>query len=45
MRCVEEAGTSDQTVDFAALGEQELGQIGAVLSGNAGDQRALCHKM
>jgi hypothetical protein len=34
---VEEAGPPHQAVDFVPLGEQELGKVGAVLPGNAGD--------
>ena len=34
---VEEAGAPHQAVDFVAFREQELGNIGAVLPGNAGD--------
>jgi hypothetical protein len=40
---VEEACAPHQTVDFVPLREQELGKIGAVLPGNAGDQCACCH--
>ena len=35
---VEGAGAADDAVDFVAFGEQELGQIGAVLAGDAGDR-------
>ena len=31
-------------VDRVALAQQELGEIGAVLPGNAGDQRDFCHR-
>src|SRR5437867_12436441 len=40
---VEKACTPHQAVDFIALREQELGKIGAVLSGDTGDQCALRH--
>ena len=36
---VERAGPADQAVDLVALGQQEFGQIGAILSGDAGNQR------
>ena len=38
------AGAADHAVDFVALSEQELGQIGAVLPGDAGNQYLACHK-
>ena len=33
----------DQTVDLVAERQQVLRQVGAVLAGDAGDQRSLCH--
>ena len=38
---VEGAGAPDQAVDLVALRQQELGQVGAVLAGDAGDERVL----
>ena len=38
---VEARGAADDAVDLVALLEQELGQVGAVLAGDAGDQGAL----
>jgi hypothetical protein len=38
---VEARGTADDAVDLVALLQQELGQVGAVLAGDAGDQRTL----
>jgi hypothetical protein len=35
---VERAGSSDQPMDRVALGEQQFGQVGPILAGNAGDQ-------
>ena len=32
---VEGAGAADDAVDFVAFGEQELGEVGAVLAGDA----------
>jgi hypothetical protein len=40
---VEEARPPHQAVNLITLREQELGKIGAVLPGDAGDQRTLCH--
>ena len=37
---VEGAGAALDAVDLVALGEQELGEVRAVLAGDAGDQRA-----
>jgi hypothetical protein len=37
---IERAGPADQAVHFVAFIQQELRQIGAVLAGDAGDQRA-----
>jgi hypothetical protein len=37
------AGTPDQTVHFVSLAQQELGQIGTVLTCDSGDQCAFCH--
>ena len=31
---------ADDSVNFVALGEQKLGEIGAVLTGDAGDERS-----
>jgi len=42
---VEEAGAPHQAVYFVALRQQEFGEVGAVLSGNASDQCAVCHMM
>ena len=38
------AGTADHAVDFVALLEQELGQVGTVLPGDAGDQGFAGHE-
>src|SRR5205807_424873 len=38
---VERAGAADDPVDLVALGQQQLGQVRAVLAGDAGDERAL----
>ena len=38
-RRVEERGAPPHAVHFVALPEQELGEVGAVLAGDAGDQR------
>ena len=38
---VERARAADHAVDLVALREQQLGQVGAVLPGDAGDERAL----
>ena len=35
---VEGAGAADDAVDFVAFGEQEFGEVAAVLAGDAGDQ-------
>ena len=35
---VEGAGAADDAVDFVAFGEQEFGEVGAVLPGDAGDE-------
>ena len=44
MRCrVEERGAALDAVDLVALGQQKLRQVGAVLAGDAGDDRALGH--
>ena len=40
---VEGAGAALDAVDGVALAEQELGQVGAVLAGDAGDERRLRH--
>ena len=32
------AGPADDADDLVALGQQELGEVGAVLAGDAGDQ-------
>ena len=37
------AGAADHAVDFVALAEQKLGQVGAILAGDAGDQCASRH--
>ena len=37
------AGAAHHADDLVALLEQQLGQIRAVLAGDAGDQRARCH--
>src|SRR5215204_2606646 len=37
------ARAADDAKDFVAVLEQELGEIGTVLPGDAGDQRALAH--
>ena len=36
---VEGAGPADEPVDLIPLAEQELGEVGAVLAGDAGDER------
>ena len=38
---IEGAGAADDAVDFVAFAQKQLGQIRAVLSGNAGDECAL----
>ena len=38
-----ERGAALDAVDFVALAEQELGEVGAVLAGDAGDQSSLSH--
>ena len=40
---VEEACAPHHAVDFISFRKQEFAEVGAVLPGNAGDQRALCH--
>ena len=40
---VEQAGAALDAVHHVALLEQELGQVGAVLPGDAGDECRLCH--
>ncbi len=40
-RGVERARPPDKPVDRVAFGQQKLGQVGAVLAGNSGDQRNL----
>ena len=40
---VEGGGTADEPVDLIALAEQELREVGTVLPGDAGDERALFH--
>ena len=37
---VEGGGAADDAVDFVAFGEEELGEVGAVLAGDAGDESA-----
>ena len=37
------AGTADHAVDLVAVGQEELGQVGPVLPGDAGDQCSACH--
>ena len=32
------AGAADHSVDFVSLAEEELGQVGAVLAGDSGDE-------
>ena len=39
-RRVEGAGAPDDTVNFVAFFEQQIGQVTAVLAGDAGDERA-----
>jgi hypothetical protein len=34
---LEQAGPSNNAVDFVALREQQFGEVGAVLAGEAGD--------
>ena len=38
-------GTADDAVDFVALFEQKLGQVGPVLAGDAGDERLFHTKL
>ncbi len=40
---IEQARPPHQAMHLIALGQQQLGQVGAVLAGDAGDQRALRH--
>jgi hypothetical protein len=40
---VEQAGAAFDAVHHVALFEQQFGEIGAVLTGDAGDQRGLSH--
>jgi hypothetical protein len=37
-RGVEEGAAAFDAVDLVSLGEQELGEVGAVLSGDSGDE-------
>jgi hypothetical protein len=37
-RSIEERRAALDAVDFVALGEQQLGEVGAVLAGDAGDE-------
>src|SRR5579859_5259876 len=41
--CVERTGAPDEAMHLVALGEQKLGEVRTVLTGNAGQQRALRH--
>ena len=43
--CVKGAGAADEAVDFVAFGEQEFGEVGAVLAGDAGDEGDLLHRV
>jgi hypothetical protein len=36
--CVERGGTTDDTVDVVAFGEEELGEVGTVLTSDSGDE-------
>ena len=38
-------GPSHHSVDLVALVEEELGEVGAVLAGDAGDQRPVAHAL
>ena len=38
---IEERRTAFDAMDFVALGEEELGEVGAVLAGDAGDESFL----
>ena len=40
---VRRAGTADDAVHFVAFAEEELGEIGTVLTGDAGDESAFGH--
>ena len=40
---VEQRGPALDAVHFVALAEQKLGKVGAVLAGDAGDQRCFFH--
>ena len=42
-RRIEAAGAADQAVNLVALGQQQLAQIAAVLTGNAGNESFLRH--
>src|ERR1700740_3377327 len=41
----EAGGAAHDSVNVVALGEQQVGQIRAVLSGHAGNQRSLTHSI
>jgi hypothetical protein len=38
--CIEGACAADDAVDFVALVEEEIGEVGTVLAGDAGDERS-----
>ena len=40
---VEGAGAADDAVDVVALRQEELGEVGAILPGDAGDERCFGH--
>ncbi|GEB66296.1 hypothetical protein SAT01_37440 [Sinomonas atrocyanea] len=41
--CVEGRGPADEPVDLVALGQEEFGEVRAVLARDAGDERLLRH--
>jgi hypothetical protein len=43
-RRVERGRAADEAMDFVALTEEKLGEVGAVLAGDTGDECALFHK-
>jgi hypothetical protein len=43
-RGIEGGRPADDAMDFVTLTEKELGEVGTVLAGDAGDECALFHK-
>jgi hypothetical protein len=41
---VEGAGAADDTVDFVALLQEKLSEVGTILAGDAGDEGFFAHK-